>query len=36
MKADELWKVFAETGDPACYLLYRAARGEINEIPPVP
>lgn len=24
MKADELWKIFAETGDPACYLLYKA------------
>ena len=27
MKADELWKIFAETGDPALYLLYRAVCG---------
>lgn len=23
MKATELWRVFAETGDPMAYLLYR-------------
>ena len=32
MKADELWKLFAETGSPALYLLYRAVRG--GETPP--
>ena len=35
MREDEIWKAFKETGEPACYLLYRAVRGEINEIPPV-
>ena len=28
MKADELWKLFAETGDPACYLLYKAMNAD--------
>ena len=31
MKADELWKLFAETGDPALYLLYRTICGEKTE-----
>ena len=25
MESDALWQAFAETGDPICYLLYRAA-----------
>ena len=25
MKSSELWHVFAETGDPVVYLLYRSA-----------
>ena len=24
MRADAIWSAFAETGDPLCYLLYRA------------
>ena len=24
MRADEMWKIFAETGEPVYYLLYRA------------
>ena len=27
MKADELWKLFAETGSPTLYLLYREVCG---------
>ncbi len=27
MSADAIWRAFAETGEPALYLLYRAARG---------
>ena len=33
MKADELWKLFAETGSPALYLLYREVCGE-KRLPP--
>ena len=25
MKTDAIWQAFAETGDPLCYLLYKAA-----------
>ena len=25
MKNDEIWRVFAETGDPVVYLLYKSA-----------
>lgn len=25
MKSSEFWRVFAETGDPVVYLLYRSA-----------
>jgi len=24
MREDDFWKVFAETGEPLCYLLYKA------------
>ena len=27
MKSDGIWRVFAETGDPLVYLLYRSAAG---------
>ena len=30
MSEDSLWLTFAETGDPICYLLYRAA-GQSND-----
>lgn len=25
MSTDAIWRVFAETGDPLCYLLYKSA-----------
>lgn len=25
---DQLWKLFEDTGDPVCYLLYRQAKEE--------
>ena len=28
MREDEIWKVFKETGEPACYLLYRLIAAE--------
>jgi len=28
MPQDEIWKAFAETGEPVCYLLYRAIAAE--------
>lgn len=28
MSADAIWSAFAETGEPALYLLYRAAEAE--------
>ena len=33
MRKDEIWKAFAETGEPACYLLYRliAAEDSMND-----
>ncbi len=33
MREDEIWKVFKETGEPACYLLYRliAAEDSMND-----
>jgi len=30
MREDDFWKVFAETGEPACYLLYKAMGAEKN------
>ena len=27
---NELWNLFRETGDPICYLLYKAEDGEKN------
>ena len=30
MRADEIWKVFAETGEPVYYLLYKAIGAEKN------
>ena len=26
MQNDAIWQAFAETGDPVCYLLYKATR----------
>ena len=31
MQSSELWRVFAETGDPMAYLLYRSAEGANRE-----
>ena len=31
MQSSELWRVFAETGDPMAYLLYRSAEGAKRE-----
>ena len=31
MREDTLWRAFAETGEPVCYLLYRAAQEEKRE-----
>ena len=33
MREDEIWKAFKETGEPACYLLYRliAAENSIDD-----
>jgi hypothetical protein len=28
VKSEEIWKAFAETGEPALYLLYRAMCGK--------
>ena len=28
MDFDAIWQAFAETGDPVCYMLYRAARND--------
>ena len=30
MRADEIWKVFAETGEPVYYLLYKAIDTEMK------
>lgn len=27
MREEAIWQAFRETGDPVCYLLYRAAEG---------
>ena len=26
MELDAIWQAFAETGDPVCYMLYKAAK----------
>ncbi len=26
MELDAIWQTFAETGDPVCYMLYKAAK----------
>ena len=28
MELDAIWQTFAETGDPVCYMLYKAAQGK--------
>ncbi len=28
MELDAIWQTFAETGDPVCYMLYKAAMKE--------
>lgn len=28
MELDAIWQTFAETGDPVCYMLYKAAQTE--------
>lgn len=31
MQNDAIWQAFAETGDPFCYLLYKACQEEKRE-----
>lgn len=28
MELDAIWQTFAETGDPVCYMLYKAAKNQ--------
>ena len=28
MELDAIWQAFAETGDPVCYMLYKAAKND--------
>lgn len=36
MREEEIWKAFAETGEPVYYLLYRAMEAEREkELPPL-
>ena len=32
MSADAIWSAFTETGEPALYLLYRAAEAQTNHV----
>lgn len=31
MELDAIWQTFAETGDPVCYMLYKAAKNRRPE-----
>lgn len=32
MKSDAIWQAFTETGDPICYMLYRAVRSGTAQV----
>mgnify|MGYP006873198520 CR=1 FL=1 len=32
MELDAIWQTFAETGDPICYMLYKAAKNSPQEM----